>query len=493
MLFHRYRHIFAPVFALLIFVFSHVSHAYVCVGVPVFSYGNASVGNIYQNNGSAYKCIQSWCGWATPGQDSWASDSWEALGECTPENFNRPPTVTIDSPVNDIEPNTEVTFTASAADEDGNLASYSLTIYQVTMDGFQVPMVLDSGESDGAFSAAMQGYWSTDLSTGYAVVARATDSAGQWTEVSETFKVRVNEPEITTLTVTHPDEVVVNQQFAITLVTQSGQGTWPTVTVTAPSGANLTSASGSSTSSSSSTSTSTSSGSGSGPTATRISFYSASELGQHRVDVNWDYAPELNQTSFFEAVAASGPGSEVSVTIEGAPFYQYENTSVAISASHSDTGEKPTFTLQHNDSGAIVFDFNPNNTFSPFAAGNTSASSSGSPTTGYNHRYMTDRYSFSRIGEYTLSVSYPAPYSDTAQTTFEVLASNDDSDSCTAAGVDISTVYAYPNFPNLDWKGDPFNANTGDLMSDNGSVYRANWWTQTVPGSDGSWTYMCDL
>ncbi|MGL5352456.1 MAG: cellulose-binding domain-containing protein, partial [Clostridium sp.] len=30
--------------------------------------------------------------------------------------------------------------------------------------------------------------------------------------------------------------------------------------------------------------------------------------------------------------------------------------------------------------------------------------------------------------------------------------------------------------------------NTGDLVSYEGKVYKANWWTNTLPGSDSSWT-----
>lgn len=66
-------------------------------------------------------------------------------------------------------------------------------------------------------------------------------------------------------------------------------------------------------------------------------------------------------------------------------------------------------------------------------------------------------------------------------------------DSCAATGVDLATVHAYPDFPNLDWMGRPYNANYGDLMSYDGKVYRAQWWTTSVPGSDGSWAFVCDL
>ncbi|MGL5149221.1 MAG: cellulose-binding domain-containing protein [Clostridium sp.] len=31
---------------------------------------------------------------------------------------------------------------------------------------------------------------------------------------------------------------------------------------------------------------------------------------------------------------------------------------------------------------------------------------------------------------------------------------------------------------------------TGDIVSYNGKLYKANWWTNTLPGSDSSWTLL---
>ncbi|MBY6196266.1 chitinase C-terminal domain-containing protein [Vibrio hangzhouensis] len=56
---------------------------------------------------------------------------------------------------------------------------------------------------------------------------------------------------------------------------------------------------------------------------------------------------------------------------------------------------------------------------------------------------------------------------------------------------DTTGVNAYPDFPQVDWKGDPSHANGGDLMSYDGVVYKAKWWTNSIPGSDGSWEKVC--
>jgi chitinase len=56
---------------------------------------------------------------------------------------------------------------------------------------------------------------------------------------------------------------------------------------------------------------------------------------------------------------------------------------------------------------------------------------------------------------------------------------------------DTSGINTYPDFPQLDWKGDPSHASGGDKLIHNGVVYKAKWWTNSVPGSDGSWEEVC--
>mgnify|MGYP006204141027 CR=1 FL=1 len=36
-------------------------------------------------------------------------------------------------------------------------------------------------------------------------------------------------------------------------------------------------------------------------------------------------------------------------------------------------------------------------------------------------------------------------------------------------------------------------AASGDYMSDAGKLYQAKWWTQSKPGSDGSWQFVCSF
>lgn len=61
------------------------------------------------------------------------------------------------------------------------------------------------------------------------------------------------------------------------------------------------------------------------------------------------------------------------------------------------------------------------------------------------------------------------------------------------AGCDATGLVTYPDLPQKDWAGNPSHANTGDQVVHNNIIYQANWWTAAEPGSDGSWTKVCNL
>lgn len=58
-------------------------------------------------------------------------------------------------------------------------------------------------------------------------------------------------------------------------------------------------------------------------------------------------------------------------------------------------------------------------------------------------------------------------------------------DSCSSKNVDVSKVKVYPN-----WTQNGF-ATGGDQMAYQNKVYKANWWTNSIPGSDSSWSFVC--
>ncbi len=65
------------------------------------------------------------------------------------------------------------------------------------------------------------------------------------------------------------------------------------------------------------------------------------------------------------------------------------------------------------------------------------------------------------------------------------------SDTC--EGTPIADIHVYPNWPQVDWAGNPDHANTGDLMINGSAVYKAKWWTNTEPGTSADWDLACNL
>ncbi len=63
-------------------------------------------------------------------------------------------------------------------------------------------------------------------------------------------------------------------------------------------------------------------------------------------------------------------------------------------------------------------------------------------------------------------------------------------DSC---GGITAPIYPSPQWPQTDWAGNPSHASGGDHLSYQGGVYKANWWTNSVPGNDDSWSFVCNL
>ena len=56
-------------------------------------------------------------------------------------------------------------------------------------------------------------------------------------------------------------------------------------------------------------------------------------------------------------------------------------------------------------------------------------------------------------------------------------------------GSDCDEINIYPNWLRKDYSGGPFTHNNeSDKIQYQGNVYSANWYTKSVPGSDGSWT-----
>nr|WP_274602162.1 glycosyl hydrolase family 18 protein [Vibrio sp. S9_S30] len=58
---------------------------------------------------------------------------------------------------------------------------------------------------------------------------------------------------------------------------------------------------------------------------------------------------------------------------------------------------------------------------------------------------------------------------------------------------DVTGINVYPNWTQVDWAGNPSHASGGDQMVYNDVIYKAKHWTNSVPGSDGSWSTVCTV
>lgn len=73
---------------------------------------------------------------------------------------------------------------------------------------------------------------------------------------------------------------------------------------------------------------------------------------------------------------------------------------------------------------------------------------------------------------------------------------NVDANGCTVVVIEPPTttcdgINTYPNWTTNDWPGTPNTHNeAGDLMQVDGNAYSANWYTNSLPGSDQSWTFV---
>ena len=65
-----------------------------------------------------------------------------------------------------------------------------------------------------------------------------------------------------------------------------------------------------------------------------------------------------------------------------------------------------------------------------------------------------------------------------------------DANGCTVvSSTDCNGINAYPNWVRKDYSAGPYtHNNTDDKIQYQGKAYSANWYTNSVPGSDGSWT-----
>ncbi|WP_087016772.1 cellulose-binding domain-containing protein [Thaumasiovibrio subtropicus] len=113
----------------------------------------------------------------------------------------------------------------------------------------------------------------------------------------------------------------------------------------------------------------------------------------------------------------------------------------------------------------------------PYKNGNNETCDLGSVAAGKVYIMARGYTSFSGVSLFTSAQATGGGSGDTG---------GGNSGSCNTTDIPV-----YPNWPQTDWSGAPSHATGGDQMVYEGKVYQANYWTQSVPGSDGSWTLVC--
>ena len=455
--------------AILLLFFSSAVSAYNCDNLNSFVYGGGmQQGVTYQSNDGAYECSTNWCMWVEPGgNNNYWNQAWDFQGACDNQQpLNTPPVVTMGN-VDDQLVGESQTFTASASDVDGNIVSWELIIYWDTLDGWQSPTVIDSGTGNMLGSVQLSGTWSTQNVYEYVAVANVTDSDGETTTASARFVVAEEvEPKLSmslpsssamlvdsfrsvTVSVWHPSERPSPPRVEIiTAGAISGEGT---------------------------SSTSSSSGGGGG-----------AQIGyafQPRTDADITvraYHTEygLEKTAFIEVLPA-----------DGLPELNIDAPETA------NAGDSVNFTVSAKDVDGLA---DVSVTLNSLALSADSTTYLGGDSASNAYGVEMSYTWIAQAGTNLLQLVATDNADNTVDALVEIEVTGEEEpppppSGCAAEGVDMEEVNAYPNWPHNDWKGDPNNANTGDLMSHEGSVYHANWWTTTTPGSDNSWTWVCDI
>ncbi len=115
----------------------------------------------------------------------------------------------------------------------------------------------------------------------------------------------------------------------------------------------------------------------------------------------------------------------------------------------------------------------------PYENGNNESCSFSSPKTGTYYVNLKGYSSFSGV---------------TLKANFSISSGGDDGsggDGGSDTNCDTSDILVYPNWPQTDWAGKPSHANSSDKMVYQGKIYQAKYWTNSIPGSDGSWKQVC--
>lgn len=545
-----------PLSTLVLATAASASDLPICYGYPAYQEGATYVANDkVRHNGYGYNCsIGHWCSgptWAfEPGAGSASSDAWSNLGECSITEPNQPPQVSLNAK-DKVAYGSRSYISATISDPDSNLVSWNLSIYK-DVDGQLVDgITLAEEQLPATDSAVMSGYWqapsiNSSSSSSSSGINSSSSSSSSGASSSSNSSSSSSSSGITF----HADTL----NDSLNIGTGPCSPDMVIITSTAQPGTSSSSSSSGSTNNNSnnficSTSSSSSSSSSGGVTkgdyvvvATATDSHGAQGIQKQAIQLA--YRADHVSLSYSETtisgqtltVSGNVPPQSINLTVSpygyirrieygggGSPgnyssgaIYSWSPRETGMhtligSAGSAQTeaqvmvfaNQQPLATLAHPSSieqGDNVelylngMDYTSITSLTLNLNGLELTPTQETPI-GLAQIYgLEQKYQWSAIaGEHQLYAEVIDNDNNVSFIETLITVQGVNPDSCVTQMIDISNANAYPNWPQLNWQGQPNNASNGDLMRHQQKVFRAKWWTQSAPGSDDSWAYICDL
>ncbi|VUD64217.1 hypothetical protein TDB9533_03269 [Thalassocella blandensis] len=443
---------------------------------PVDASITINSGDVYQHLGSAYRCgIGGWCSspalWAfEPGVGYYWEQAWESLGPCADFHNTAPQLqgISITDPVDgsSIEYPAEAVLAVdhryqvaiSVVDSESNLASWSLSTFEKLGTEYRNEQFIKRGDIAAQAEETIYAELRTGIRTNttYGLRITVTDSAGATSEWFYDFDVVGETTSPLTISSTH---AVYLGEYGSTAVRAWNPVSMPArPDVTLPSGSLSNVHIGNSTSSG----------------GAAIGF-------DYQLSYSWQ-AIALGPMTF----VASDDEREVTAVTEvlpqdGLPLIRVE---APAQAGEGETVRIVVTALDHDQ--LTLAQLTQADTVVP--ASSTQARMQGEQQWGLDLSYELD------MPGHAMFFTVVAQDGDGHWRYQEInigLAS--DGHSCASQAIDVDSVPAYPDWPRLDWQGLPSHAINGDRMVYENALYQARWWTQSIPGSNDAWEFLCDL
>ncbi|WNO10765.1 cellulose-binding domain-containing protein [Teredinibacter sp. KSP-S5-2] len=453
-----------PLLCSSMFTLSNIASAYDCTTLSLYD-ANAQItlAEEVQHNSKAYRCnVEGWCntgGWAyEPGVGEYWGTAWESLGNCESAVNGQTPEIIIglirEKDMNNVN---QVNFKAGSYDLNGDIVRWEFIIHQDINGELINPTVIAAEDVSATDKISMSHLWTWTDWGKYVFEVKVTDASGNQTTKSEPFEIKYYR---SPFTVNSPEVILTGEQ-GTTKISGYSSGypssdyyvfATPELTVTRGSGFSA---------------SSSSSGGGTEWYYWQDYHWTANTPGKYLISAS--YSPQNTANAVVTEVNA--------LPADGLPVIQVSQPD------NLKLGQTIAIDVQALDrKGIISLDVSLNNIIQD-------------PLISVDLGRFTLKHG--RVNTYLWQV-------EEGTTSFQITTLDNEQNIVTEThdivyhsgpceGNNPSDINAYPNWPRLDWQGNPSHADEGDLMKYNNSVYRALWWTQATPGSNNAWEFVCEI